>query len=494
MKNYFRFSAMASFLMIVILMSLNVAAIPAAPASKPPTATPSGPTPTPGSGGTADIVVSGTQWGVSTCNIGANEGSALFNVADLTDIGFNTYRIYGGMSRWEPNDDDGVYGSPSIAQIKANINLIPWATWDNLMTNPPNGTDYWWSDTTSVPVTAVTLFTNLKNAGIKPVVVLRNRDNNNRPAWMTANPTTAADYNEWWEHVFATVYWFNVRNSYGVDDWEIHNEPNNQSQGYGGTITDYYTFAQQTNDAIQYVYATYLPGRTPHVYSPATTSGSSWPRDVMINAGAYFTDVDIHNYDVDVTTYDQKVHDWMNQNGKPNAPLWITETGEWRQNKYDTASFANDVLIANTLRGSRPGLDYVSGSHIFSFYDWTTYQSGLIHGMTGTGTKTPGYYAMRLATRGLQGCKATYQASESQSFVEALATKDSLGKVYLIVNNASQGSKTLTADLSALITSGTGTQWQFDATHNDVITGSPVLSNGRVTFTVLGHGTVLLKF
>ena len=65
----------------------------------------------------ATITVSGTPWGTSTCYIGATEGNVRFNIADLQDAGMNTSRIYGGMSRWEAQDDDGVFGSPSIAEI-----------------------------------------------------------------------------------------------------------------------------------------------------------------------------------------------------------------------------------------------------------------------------------------------------------------------------------------------------------------------------------------
>ena len=57
--------------------------------------------------------------GTTESTIGANEGCARFNVSDLTDAGFTNYRIYAGMSRVEPQDDDGVFGSPSIAQIQA---------------------------------------------------------------------------------------------------------------------------------------------------------------------------------------------------------------------------------------------------------------------------------------------------------------------------------------------------------------------------------------
>src|SRR6266542_124433 len=62
----------------------------------------------------ATIAVSGTQWGTSTCYFGATEGNVRFAVADLQDAGVSTYRVYGGMSRWEWQDDDGAYGAPSI--------------------------------------------------------------------------------------------------------------------------------------------------------------------------------------------------------------------------------------------------------------------------------------------------------------------------------------------------------------------------------------------
>jgi hypothetical protein len=60
------------------------------------------------------IKISGTAAGVSTRHIGAVEGNINFDIKDLQDLGINTYRIYGGMSRWEPEDDDGKYGWPEI--------------------------------------------------------------------------------------------------------------------------------------------------------------------------------------------------------------------------------------------------------------------------------------------------------------------------------------------------------------------------------------------
>ncbi len=47
--------------------------------------------------GTGTLTVSGTQWGLTSQYLGANEGSSQFNINDLVDLGINTYRIYGGM-------------------------------------------------------------------------------------------------------------------------------------------------------------------------------------------------------------------------------------------------------------------------------------------------------------------------------------------------------------------------------------------------------------
>jgi len=63
----------------------------------------------------------------------------------------------------------------------------------------------------------------------------------------------------------------------------------------------------------------------------------------------------------------------------------------------------------------------------------------------------------------------------------------------LVANNGTSA-LTVDANLSALLTSGTGTLWQFDATHNDVTNGSPVLSAGHVTFTIPGTAAILIKF
>ena len=453
-----------------------------------------------GGGSTATVTVSGTQWGVSSCYIGATEGNVNFNINDFTDLGINTYRVYGGMSRWEQQDDDGVFGSPTIAQIKANPSVINWAWWDNAITNPPNGTDYWWSGTTGLwQGSAATMLGALHNAGVRVVMTLRNVDNNNNPAWAEQQlnpPNTTAGQNEWWEHVFATVYELDVRNNFGIDDWEVHNEPDNSSQGWGGTLTDYENFVNLTSDAIKYVYATYLPGRTPHIYAPVTTGGSSWPNSVMQAVPGAFDSVDVHDYNSDITSYVTTVRGQMAANGFGSAPLWLSEWGTYRGG-YNTASKGVGLVITNLIRMSSPST-YVYGSHLFSLYDWSGFSGGFqnFQGLiNGSGTRLSSYYALRIATRALVGCRPTYQSTSTQGNLTAITTKDASGAYYvLIANNAGNTSYTTTVDLSALKTTGAGTEWQYDATHNDVIVATPSLSAGKVTVTVPGTSAILLKF
>jgi len=443
--------------------------------------------------GPATLTVSGTQWGVSSAYLGANEGSSGFNIADLQDLGINTYRIYGGMSRWEAQDDDGVYGSPTIDQIKANPGVINWAWWDNIMTNPPNGTDYWWSsDAAPWMGNARTMLQQLHDNNIKVVLVLRNRDNNGNPTWMANPPVTQADWNEWWEHVFATVYWLNVRNNYGVDDFEVHNEPDKSGQGWGGTEAQYEQLVQQTADAIHYVYATYLPGRTPHIYAPVTAACCAWADQLMRDLGpTVFDSLDFHDYQSNVLPEAETLHGYMNSDGFANANVVVSEHGSWHQNVYDSQGNGNSLIIANWIRASSPGNDHVWGMHLFSLYDWGSYASGAIHGCC---SKTPGYYAMRIAARALTGARPTYQVSSSNSYLVSVATTDSTGAVYLISCNTGTRAVTVDVNLSALKTSGTGTQWEYSSVNLDAVVASPTLSNGHVTVTIPGNGTTLLKF
>jgi hypothetical protein len=440
----------------------------------------------------ATIMVSGTQWGWSTCYIGATEGSSNFNIGDLTSLGINAYHIYGGMSRWEAQDDSSVYGSPTIAQIKANPNVINWKWWDAIMTNPPDGSDYWWQPAPRWHGNARMLFTELQAAHIQVVLDLRNRDDQNQPAWSPNPPETRADWNEWWEHVFATVYWLDVRNHYNVTYFEIGNEPNVRNQGWAPQATEaqYFTFAQYTSNAISYVFHTYLPGQTFHVLAPATSGYDTWPRDALQHIPSSFDSMDIHVY----TNFRQaveQVHGWMNETGHTNEPLWVTEWGSYYKARYDSESFGVN-LLNDLISGSSPGNDYVFGSTIFSLYDYGTNPLGLIDAHD---HRRIDFYALQMGIRALQGCRPTYQSTTNINDIQTITTIDAQNNIYLLVSNTNPSTAyTIQADLSALRTQASGSMWQYDATHSDTIVGNPSLRNGRVTFTVPASGAVLLKF
>src|SRR5712691_1288061 len=448
---------------------------------------------------TVSISISGKQWGVSTCYIGAVEGNTRFNIADMQDLGINTYRIYGGMSRWEWQDDDGVYGSPSIAAIKSNPNVINWSWWDRVMTNPPGGSDYWWDVS---PVSAAwqgnarTIFSQLQQAHIRPILTLRNQDPTHGPAWAHRlnPPKTAADWNEWWEHVFATAYWLNVRNNYHVDDYEIHNEPDVPPQGWVGTLSDYYTFVQYTHDAIDYIYKTYLPGRTYHLYAPVAPA-DNWVSGVLKHVPTFFDTVDFHSYERDISSSVEQRHAWMNTTGHPDYPLWLSEWGTYTGG-YDQVSFAIN-LIDNLIRGSRPANDYVYGSNIFALYNWDTQSQGPLQGLVaGNGKRTVSYYAFRLGIRALQGCRPTYRSTTGNSNLVAITTKDQEGNIYLLVTNQDKiNSYNVDADLSALLTGPSrATTWQFDTFHMDELVNNGALSNGHATFRIPSDAALLFKF
>ncbi|MEG4810148.1 hypothetical protein QUA82_20605 [Microcoleus sp. F8-D3] len=441
------------------------------------------------------IKISGTAAGISTRYIGAVEGNINFDIKDLQDLGINTYRIYGGMSRWEADDDDGKYGWPSIDEIKTNPNIINWGHWDRIMTNPPRGSDYWWSGQpgTVWQGNARTIFNTLKQAKIRPVVSIRNVDSGWKPSWsLQLNPPrTGEDWNEWWEHVFATVYWLNVRNDYRVDDWEIHNEPDNRDQGWGGTMADYFELVKVAKDAIDFVYKTYLPDRTYRIHGPKTLGGSNWPASALQEIPNYFDTVNVHNYDADISNYTRKVRGWMNGTVRANSQLWVGEWGTYEISYGDLSLALN--LIKNVIRGSQPGDNYIDGSHIFCLYDWG--KLGQAEGLVGEGGKRrAGYYALRMAIRALQGGKATFFPITNSSDLMAVATVDASKNVYLLVVNDRATSYTVNADISELIKTGNGTVREFSSQTMDEVVGNLRLKGGNASFALAGNSAILIKF
>lgn len=445
---------------------------------------------------TLRLRVAGTPQGASTRYIGATEGNTNFQIADLQDLGINTYRIYGGMSRWEFEDDDGVYGWPSIEQIKADPDLIQWHWWDQVMSDPPNGSDYHWSGSPDLvwQGNARTIFAALQQAQIRPVVTLRNIDDGGKPGWAQRlnPPRTEADRNEWWAHVFATVYWLNVRNDYRVDDFEIHNEPDYPQQGWGGTQADYLELLRVARDAIAHVYDTYLPDRRFTIHAPVSLSGSSWPLILLRTDPTLFEAVNIHNYEASIARYTQVVRRWMREAGVDTKPLWMSEWGSYGAD-YDRLPFALG-LIENLIRGSQPGLDHIDGSHLFSLYDWGRYeeQQGLI-----SQQRRLGYYAMRLGVRALQGGRPTFAVTSSQPGLLSIATQDCPeqgNSTHLLIVNRSQTAYRVEADLSALLQSAHGTLRQFNASTLDQVVDYPELDQGQTQFELPAATAIAIEF
>jgi hypothetical protein len=438
---------------------------------------------------TTTLSISQQPMGKSTCYIGAVEGDTRFNLRDLTDLGINSYRIFGGMPRWEPVDDSAIYGSPSIAAIKANPNVINWAAWDARMIQHQ-----------SVPgVSDATIFQDLLTAHIRPIVVLRNRDQTNKPDWMPNPPTTTADWNEWWEHVFATVYWLNVRHTFHVNDFEIHDDPDTAIQGWGGTEAQYATFARVTSDAIAYVYHTYLPGQVYHLYAPDASYENQWVTDALAAYPTIFDTIDYHQYSFGTQFADsiQYAHQLATAAGASNKPLWISEWGT-----YDSALQPSGPLndqepygiatINNLIEMSRPGPDYVFGSDYYALYDTNKKPNeGLI---AGNGAHRTIYYALRLGIRALQGCKTTYQTQTGNAQLTAITTRDSTGTVFLLVTNTGQTSQTVQANLAPLMTAGAvATLFRYDTTHADVSQPLAMAQPGQVAFTVPPMGAALVQ-
>ena len=445
--------------------------------------------------GGLQLTVGGDASGFSTRWLGACEGNTGFDVAQLKDIGVNAYRVYGGIGRYEPADDGGGYGSPTIDQIRSDPNSVPWQVWDAVMSDPPRGSDYSWSTTSNAiwQGNARTLFQALRDNGIRPVVTLRAADNVDASPWLANPPTTDADWNEWWEHVFAMVWWFNVRNDYGVDDWEINNEPDNYSQGWHGTEAQYLDFVRYTSDAIRHVYDTYLPGRTANIHAPATVGGSTWPRDLLDRVSDQFTTLNVHDYDASIDPYVRQVRGWSVDAGRGRDPLWLGEWGTYTGG-YDDRGFSVTV-VQNVQRGSTPGPGHVDGSLIFSLYDWVGDKAeDVFHGLIGAdGHLTWSYYAFRMAARALQGAQATYPVTGGVDGLLVTATTSQAGTSSVLVTNSTGSDQSVTVDLSSLGSFDSVELYRLDADHADDRDGRLDVSGGTFTALVPADGVLLAR-
>jgi hypothetical protein len=440
----------------------------------------------------ATIIVRGTSMGVSTRYIGAN-GIMEYDSTTLHNIGFNTWRVWNDITIFEPTNDT-TYGALSPAAIKANVNVIPWNVWDSRMGKYRS------------------FFAQTQADGVKLVLALRNTGDNHSASWMANPPRTTADWNEWWEHVFATVYWLNVRHEYHVNDFEIFNEPNRSDQGWKGTEADYLKFAQCTRNAIDYVYKTYLPKRAYHVFGPSVEypqvgsdasvpNGKGWIYDLLHLAPSPVNAVSYHQYATASQLADgiRYAHDQMQKTGHGNFPLWLTEWGSYdeqtKAQKIDPHGNDNEPfavrIINNLIEFSRPSKDHVQGSHYYIWQDGG-YGDGILDQH---GNKRTVYYALRLATRALRGGIPTYQSTTSTSDLTAITTKNSTGKINLLVTNINpKTSYVVNTNISALFPrSGRSISWRYDAKNNDTQATGPLVHKGHMQFTMPASSAVLIR-
>lgn len=457
----------------------------------------------PGGGGNVSFTVTGTQpntYGYNTpavtmASVGANEGCGRFAINDLTELGITNYRVYGGASRFEPVDDDATYGSPDIPSIKANPNIINWSAWDTQF----NRTDgYFWAlKPNQANVRASDMFAALNTAGVDVVFAIRPRDNNNTPTWMPAVPIdTQADKNEWWEHVFATVYYVNVLHNWNIDRWEIHNEPNQNGQGWlnnGGSAAEYNTWLADTVDAINYVYATYLSNRPHNIHAPVLSGNpnrNTWATTVLDASDSLFDTFDYHWYSNNQDSIAQGYIDTLIAHNPDGIlePMWNSEWGTYNST-YNTVTAALDYT--EQLYKMNLPTSYVSGSDIFSMYYWGTAE-GMVRD---DGTKQETFYALKTAMPAIQGAKPQYQISGTlPSTLKVLSSKDATG-FYLLVINRGTGSanQSITADVSAHRSSGTASVTEYSTANKAVVVATPSVTAGSVSFTSPANSVVVVR-
>jgi hypothetical protein len=460
---------------------------------------------------TVTITVQNTVLGQTTTYIGATEAGG-FYIDDLTDLGINTYRLWTKMDELEwwddddPTDDalwnDSAYGTPTIAQVKANPNLVPWAAWwDARFTE----TQPWRYGTQ----TRQGIIAALTSNNITPVVVLRTYDDQGNPEqrkeeggaqWAPRPPVDTNFRNEWWEHCFAIVYWLNVRNSYAVTHFEVLNEPDYPGQGWTGwpdaDEAGYVQLVQDAYDAVKFVND--MVGLPTYIYAPVVASyGSSYLSYSLQNADPQIQVVDYHTYASDPTASINDVKDTISNNNPDGVtePIWVSEWGAlWTT--YDTINRA--LLTAEQLMTFSE--EEVEGVTIFNMYDWST-TAGQDYGLIdlqddGEGganrVPTETYYAYRLMTRGLKNAKdrLDFTCSGLGSSGRVMVTRDA-DNLYIIVKN---GNGLVTVDISAVPGySGTATVYEYSAANKDVVVATPAVTNGQFSFTAPTTGLSLAR-
>ena len=437
------------------------------------------------SAGTSTITVCGASSGVSTRWMGTQEDAQRsFHLSLLQDMGFNSYRDWNISTYLEPVDDTS-YGALTPAAIKANPNVIPWATWDAAAdTQMPR----------SIGVTQRQMLTQLLGAGITPFVELTPLYQNG-PSWMPVYPDTTDNYNELWENCFAVAYWMNVRNNYGIDIYQLDNEPDigmpNSSTLDQGQMFSYYTLC---HDAINYVYTTFL-GRTPIITAPVSSNGSgqgnTWVTSTYQNIPNSVDWYDYHTYawgqPWGAEVNDQRTH------LSASAPVMISEFGYLQGSGGNSGNpWTNPPEVAGLqnflLHMSMPGSTHAV---LWSFYEMTNNYSDNF-ALTINGNNTLMYYAMREFVRAMKGARPVYNSVSTNGNLTALTAFESGANVYhVFVQNSSSGAQTASVDLSQLISGNRSTTlYRYDSGNQDVSSAGPAVTSGATSFTVNGYGSV----
>lgn len=418
---------------------------------------------------------------LSTKYIGSIEAATRFNTADMLDLGINSLKLYMGMPRVEMTDDDGVYGSPSIAQIKANPNLIPWAFWDNAFQclcayDDPD----WGFAEPHAQISIETVIADLRAAGIEPTVQLRIRGPADQPQWIPKVPLTQADYNEFWEYAFAVMYWLNVRHNYQITKIEAMGEPDGGT--YAGGPDNLAILYDHLYDAAHFVND---PLGLPVILgAPINQSQHIEYIDYMLQRRD--AKIDSVNYDDHSSTQDAYARGYWSRVMNNNfdgilEPLVGTEWGP-SLTGYSTVDRALP-LIQSLIDHSQSDM---LGSNLFSMYEGSGWP-GLVKA---DGTRVEGYYAMRIAIRALQDAKTLYNVTTSDTGRSYVASKDANNLYLLALNQGNQG-QTINANVSAHLSSGTVTLYEYSAINKDAVVATPALSAGTFSFNLPKASAVL---
>ncbi|MGD2206465.1 MAG: hypothetical protein PVH17_06775 [Anaerolineae bacterium] len=464
------------------------------------------------------IVVDSTVLGQTTRYLGATEAGG-FWTDDLTDLGINTYRLWTKMAElewWDDDDaldgqwDDSEYGSPTIAQLKADPSLVPWADWWDVRFDEIQAWRYG-------EQTRRGIIQALVQNGITPIVVLRVYDDQGNPEmrpgarWAPRPPVDDAFRNEWWEHCFALAYWLNVRNSYGVTHFEVLNEPdwncqgwcNNSCSGFAadfcGSQAEYVQLVQDAHDAV--TFANDMVGLPTYIHAPVVASdSSSYLAYSLQNADDQIQIVDYHTYADDPTTSVSSVQSTIagNNPDEVTEPIWVSEWGAlWAT--YDTADRA--LLTARQLMAfSR---EEVEGVTIFNLYDWST-AGGQDYGLIdlqddGAGganrTPTETYYAYRLMTRALKEGKDRLQfTATGVDAADVMVTWDGDSVYIVVINDEAAPLSDIAVDLSALsMDDGTVQVYEYSSAFKDQVVATPAMSGGQFNFTAPASGIALAE-